>query len=655
VLIVSYTAHPGGAERILADHATAIDPHAWAACPEGWLADRLREQGVRVFPLAERGMELRANPALALARLAAHSRETRRLAAALRPHTLVAWGMRAALACAPVVERLPGTRPRLVFQHNDLLPGPVVGRAVRAAAARADVVVALSEAIAADLDPRGQLGVEVIRPGVDLRRFVPAATPPAAPRALFLGALAPWKRPELAVEAAALAGVPLTIAGGALDAGAGGFDARLRAMASGRSSDVTLAGRLADPVPALQASSALLHCADREPYGMALVEALACGVPVVAPAAGGPREITDDSCARLYRAGDPQAAAAALRAALAERAELSAAARARAERLFDLGDSRRRYAELLDTAPEQNAAPAAGSAIALVTVLHDSEPEVRALMYSIDRHLPGARLVAVDSGSSDGGAQAVRDWGGNATVVDLGENAGYGRGTNAGIAAVEEPVTVVLNPDVELLDGSLAELAAEAVKQPGRILAPLVLLPDGRRQDSVHPEPGSAPHVQVATLPSAARGLAADPWRADEPRHVGWAVGCCFAARTDTLRRLGPFDERAFLYAEDIDLGLRASDAGIETWFWPLARVLHKQAHSTGRRFGGEAYELLAERRRAVVEERRGAAARTRDDLIQAATFASRVAVKGLLRKGPERERRQLAALIRTRRGRPGR
>jgi N-acetylglucosaminyl-diphospho-decaprenol L-rhamnosyltransferase len=384
---------------------------------------------------------------------------------------------------------------------------------------------------------------------------------------------------------------------------------------------------------------------------MAIVEALACGVPVVAPAAAGPREITDDSCARLYRAGDAHAAATALQAALEARTELAAAARKRAERHFDLRDSRRRYAELFD----QAASAAAGTGIALVTVLHDSEREVRALIASLDRHLPGARLIAVDSGSGDGGPQAVRDWTGNGTVIELGENAGYGRGTNAGVAAAQEPVTIVLNPDVELLDSSLADLARAAGQHPDRILAPLVLLPDGSRQDSVHPIPASPPELIRAAVPAPALRHALDPWRANEPTRVGWAVGCCIAASTDTMRRFGPFDERAFLYAEDLDLSLRAQEQQVETWFWPQARVLHHRAHSTGRAFDGEPFELLAERRREVVAERLGPGARRRDDLVQAATFANRIALKTLLRKPAERERRQLQALLRSRRGRSAR
>jgi N-acetylglucosaminyl-diphospho-decaprenol L-rhamnosyltransferase len=281
-----------------------------------------------------------------------------------------------------------------------------------------------------------------------------------------------------------------------------------------------------------------------------------------------------------------------------------------------------------------------GDGIALVTVLHDSEPEVRALLDSLERHLPGAHLVAVDSGSKDAGAATVRERGG--TVIELGENVGYGRGINIGVRATEEPVTVVVNPDVELVDDSLAQLAAEAARHEDRLLAPLVLLPDGTRQDSVH--------TYRADLARAVVPGRAGPWDANGPRKVTWAVGCAIAARTETLRRLGPFDEDAFMYAEDLELGLRAAEQGVETWFWPGARVLHKRAHSTHDAFGGEPFDLLAERRRAVVEQRRGSAGR--DDLIQAATFANRIALKTALRRPREREKAQLRALLRARRTR---
>lgn len=295
-------------------------------------------------------------------------------------------------------------------------------------------------------------------------------------------------------------------------------------------------------------------------------------------------------------------------------------------------------------------------ALALVTVVHDSRPELERLLATVAEHLPGARVVVVDSGSSDGSAASARAWAGEATVIDAGENVGYGRGTNRGLAAVEEPVAAIVNPDVELIDSSLAALAAEAARpgSPERLLAPRVLRPDGGCEDSAQRGPGSPATALAALVPPAAmprrvRELV-DPWRADRPRRVAWGVGCCLVGRTATLRRLGPFDERIFLYGEDLELGLRAADLGVETWFRPEARVVHHRAHSTTAAFGGEHFELLARQRRAVIEQRRGRRRRALDDAVQALTFADRIALKRLAGRPAGRERAQLAALRRARR-----
>jgi GT2 family glycosyltransferase len=121
-------------------------------------------------------------------------------------------------------------------------------------------------------------------------------------------------------------------------------------------------------------------------------------------------------------------------------------------------------------------------------------------------------------------------------------------------------------------------------------------------------------------------------------------------ARTDTLRRLGPFDERLFLYGEDLELGLRAARHGVATCFWPQARVLHHRAHSSSEAFGGEPFDLLARTRREAVATALGRRRATLDDAGQAVTFASRLILKRALGHGAERERQQLRALGRARR-----
>jgi GT2 family glycosyltransferase len=129
-----------------------------------------------------------------------------------------------------------------------------------------------------------------------------------------------------------------------------------------------------------------------------------------------------------------------------------------------------------------------------------------------------------------------------------------------------------------------------------------------------------------------------EPWRSDAPRRVGWAIAACLVARTDLLRRLGPFDPRAFLFYEDMDLCLRARAAGIPTEQHPEATVVHHGSHATRPAFGGEAFELQARRRREVVGANLGRRALRLDDTAQALTFAARAAVG-------RQSRRNLAAL----------
>jgi glycosyltransferase involved in cell wall biosynthesis/GT2 family glycosyltransferase len=664
VLFVSHSAIWGGAERILVDTAGSLDVPPVVLCPRGQLADRAGAAGLHVLTRPARPPELRGGArsrVRAVSALAAHAREVRMVVESLRPRAVVAFGMRSAIACAGAL-RAVSDAPPLVFEHVDYLPAHGAARVVRAAAGRADRIVALSRSVAADLDPDGRLGerLHVAAPGIDVDSFTATPPPEGPPLALVLGAVVEWKRPDLALEAVALAArdlpeLRLALAGHTT--GAGGerlLDAlRRRAAQPDLRGRVEFRGALPDPREALAQASCLLHCADREPFGLVLLEAMASGRPVIAPSAGGPLEIVADGCGRLFPPGDASAAAAALVDVLADPERLRGSgrrARARVTTGFTLDAARRRWLRATGLAPGGGPNSDAGRGLTLVTVSHDSRAELDLMLGSVARHLPAAQTVVVDSGSKDDSTEVARSWGDQVKLIEL-ENVGYGRAANVGVARVETAACAILNPDTELVDDSLAAIAAEAVRPgaPARLLAPLVLRPDGTRQDSAHPEPVSAEAVVNALLPPAAlpppvRRLV-QPWRGARPRRVAWAVGCCVVAATATLRQLGPFDERIFMYAEDLELGLRACDVGVETWWWPDARLIHHGEHAARRRFGGEPFELLARQRHAVIAERRGERAARWDDRLQVATFANRVALKAILGRANRRERLQLAAV----------
>jgi GT2 family glycosyltransferase len=284
-----------------------------------------------------------------------------------------------------------------------------------------------------------------------------------------------------------------------------------------------------------------------------------------------------------------------------------------------------------------------------VVVLHDSEAELRALLDSIDRHLAEPpQLVVVDSGSRDGGPDLAAERG--ADVIALAGNPGFGAACNAGVERALHDVTVLLNPDCALLDGSPATLAGIARAHPAALHAPRLLNPDGSVQRSAHPLPGTpgtllSALVHPPLLPRPLRERA-EPYRAQTARTVGWAIAACLAAATATLRALGPFDPAIHLFGEDMELGLRARAQGIPTVLHPQLRLRHAGGHATLR--DGEPYEVVARRRRAAIASTRGARALAVDDLGQALTFATRAAGHAVLGGDARRPRAQLAALFRT-------
>jgi len=286
----------------------------------------------------------------------------------------------------------------------------------------------------------------------------------------------------------------------------------------------------------------------------------------------------------------------------------------------------------------------------IVTVLHDSRAELAALLDSLDRHLAERPpLVVVDSGSRDGGADLARERG--AEVIVLDGNPGFGAATNAGVARVTTDVTVLLNPDVEARDATSLERLAARARERDALIAPRLLNPDGTIQKTAHPVPGTADALLLVPAPVLPRALRerAEPWRAGLPRDVGWTVAAALAARTATLRALGPFDPTAFLLYEDLDLCLRARAAGVPTELRPDAVLTHRGGHAVNR--GGEPLDAHARRRREVVRARLGVAALRRDDAAQALTFTTRIAARVALRRDAARERGQLRALRAARRG----
>lgn len=199
-------------------------------------------------------------------------------------------------------------------------------------------------------------------------------------------------------------------------------------------------------------------------------------------------------------------------------------------------------------------------------------------------------VVVVDNGSRDGSIAALRAAVPSVRVLDPGANLGYAAAANRGIAATETAVVAVCNPDARIEPGTARTLIERLDADPDLgAVGPAVLEPDGSRYPSARRIPSTVDAVGHGLLGRVwprnpftrrYRELDADP---DQPREVDWVSGAAVWLRRAALDSVDGWDERYFMYVEDVDLCWRLRRAGWRIGYEPGGTVLHVQGASTDR------------------------------------------------------------------------
>lgn len=191
-------------------------------------------------------------------------------------------------------------------------------------------------------------------------------------------------------------------------------------------------------------------------------------------------------------------------------------------------------------------------------------------------------VLVVDNGSSDGSPAALAAEFPEVAVLALEENRRFAGGNNAGLKealARGADAVMLLNNDTEA-DPALCERLILALEQdPGAgAAAPLIYF--GPPSPTIWYAGGRCiPALGLA----AHRGLRQrDDGRYRSVEPTGYLTGCCLLATRAAWERVGPLDERYFIYAEDADWSLRARAANLRLLFVPTARLWHKVSSSTG-------------------------------------------------------------------------
>jgi N-acetylglucosaminyl-diphospho-decaprenol L-rhamnosyltransferase len=195
-------------------------------------------------------------------------------------------------------------------------------------------------------------------------------------------------------------------------------------------------------------------------------------------------------------------------------------------------------------------------------------------------------IVVVDNAGGGASEDALGDLAARVHLVEPGRNLGFGAGANRGVAALgDAEVVVVANADIVVHPGALDTMVGALGANPAwGIVGPTILNEAGTRYPSMRQFPNVFDAVGHATL---GRVWPKNPftrrYRETAPAPDGttdWVSGSCLVVRRRLFEELGGFDERYFMFAEDMDLCWRAKRAGHQVGTAPDAVVTHVEGVS---------------------------------------------------------------------------
>ena len=206
-------------------------------------------------------------------------------------------------------------------------------------------------------------------------------------------------------------------------------------------------------------------------------------------------------------------------------------------------------------------------------------------------------IIVVDSASTDGSVQMVRQEFPQVKLSASSDNLGYSRGNNTGCRIAQGRYFLLLNPDTVVQPDALQRLVGYMESHPAvGALGPQLLWPDGSVQSSRRRLPTLGTLFWESTL--------LGQWfphnrhiqyyhildhSDQETQTVEWVVGAALFIRRETWEQVGPLDEAFFMYFEETDWLRRCAEAGWQIVYLPEARIIHYEGKSSEQGLGARA------------------------------------------------------------------
>ena len=184
-------------------------------------------------------------------------------------------------------------------------------------------------------------------------------------------------------------------------------------------------------------------------------------------------------------------------------------------------------------------------------------------------------IIVVDNVSSDKSHIKCKEKYQEIKLIQNKENFGYCGGNNIGIKQATGEFVIILNPDTIVQPNCIGELVFAYEKIGEGLFQPKIL---SLNEENILQSTGNMIHV-------FGFGYARDKGNKDNRKDekiekIGYASGTCLFTSRKIFEKIGLLDEFLFLYHDDLDLGWRAAQIGIDSYYVPKSKIFHVESYS---------------------------------------------------------------------------
>ena len=184
-------------------------------------------------------------------------------------------------------------------------------------------------------------------------------------------------------------------------------------------------------------------------------------------------------------------------------------------------------------------------------------------------------ILVVDNISSDESQRKCKEKFPDIKLIQNEKNLGYCGGNNIGIKEAKGEFIVILNPDTIVEPNCVKELILAHKKFGDGLYQPKIL---SLNEENIIQSTGNMLHVFGFGFARDKGNRITD--KKEEVEKIGYASGTCLFTSRKVIEKVGLLDEFLFLYHDDLDLGWRAAQIGINSYYVPDSKIFHVESYS---------------------------------------------------------------------------